>query len=88
MIANNIKKDIPRGKRKRCPVCFKSTTFVFDERKHIQINKRERSAKLQWYCPLADSQVEYDKVMEQKTRNRKETYCRYNKKRKGVVNNK
>jgi len=85
MTANGIsteKDTIPSNKRTRCQACGKDrNTFTFQDRKHLQINKREKGAIIQWYCPLVDPPEMYDDVHKQRTELDAVRYRRKNAKR-------
>jgi hypothetical protein len=85
MIANGISTDkdtIPSNKRTRCQVCGKDkNTFTFQDRKHLQINKAEKGATLQQYCPLVDTPEMYDATLKQRTELDAVRYRRKNAKR-------
>lgn len=66
----------PGGRDNNCKICFKNrNTFTFQHREHLQINKKERGVKLEWYCPLADPPEQYNQLI----RKRKEMQRLWNK---------
>jgi len=84
MISNGIStdKDVNTpGKRKLCTICFKNKdTFMFQSRKHIQINSKEKGAKIEWYCPLVDSAELYHTLQVQRKERREDAKRIANKK--------
>ena len=85
MIANGIStcKDTNKpGERKLCKVCQKNKdTFIFQSRKHIQINKKVKGVEVKSYCPLADPPETYYEVLKQREENKKMQYKRGNEKK-------
>lgn len=85
MTANGINTDkdtIPSNMRTRCQVCGKDrNTFTFQDRKHLQINKREKGVIIQWYCPLVDPPERYDDVHKQRRELERAGHKRRNRKR-------
>lgn len=88
MTANGISTDkdtIPSNMRTRCQVCGKDrNTFTFQDRKHLQINKREKGVIIQWYCPLGDPPERYDAIMEQRREGRRRRNAKSNPKRRKI----
>ena len=82
MIANGINTDkdtIPSNKRMMCKVCRKNrNTFTFQGRRHIQINKAEKGATIQRYCPLVDPPEMYDDTLEQRRESERAGHQRRN----------
>ena len=82
MTANGINTDkdtIPSNMRTRCQVCGKDrNTFTFQDRKHLQINKREKGAIIQWHCPLVDPPQMYDDVHKQRRESERAGHQRRN----------
>ena len=92
MIKNNISLDrdakIPGERSNNCSICFKNRRlFTFQGRKHKQINKKEKRAKVRWYCPLADPIEQYYALLEKRDSLRARRYERYaqSKRRKDGV---
>ena len=85
MIANGIStcKDTNKpGERKLCKVCQKNKDrFIFQSRKHIQINKKVKGVEVKSYCPLADPPETYYEVLKQREENKKMQYKRGNEKK-------
>ena len=87
MIKNNISLDrdakIPGRRSNSCDVCFKNRgTFTFQGREHIQMNKTTKGAKLEWYCPLADTQEEYSALLMKRKELKRKQIERSNEKRR------
>ena len=83
MIKNHISLDIEnsRGRNNNCPVCFKNRgSFMFQSRRHIQINKAEKGATLMWYCPLADPVEQYYELLHRRNELKRERNKKSNKK--------
>jgi len=87
MIKNNISLDrdakIPGRRSNNCDVCFKNRgTFTFQGRKHIQMNKTTKGAKLKWHCPLADPQEQYIALLTTRIELKQKRNQRFNEKRR------
>ena len=85
MIKNGISLDIDisRGRNYNCPVCFKNRgSFTFQGRRHKQINKAEKGAKLSWYCPLADPPEQYYELLQRRDELERERNKKKSDKRK------
>ena len=87
IMKNNMDIDTTRsveGRRSICNVCFNSrdSTFTFQGRRHIQMNKAEKGAKLKWYCPLSDPKEQYYELLERRDKLKRQCKERENKKRK------
>jgi hypothetical protein len=82
MVANGIRTEkdiIPSNKRMLCKVCRKNrNTFTFQGRWHVQINKAERGATIQRYCPLVDPPEMYDDIIEQRRESERAGHQRRN----------
>ena len=84
MIKNHISLDIENSRgRNNCPVCFKNRgSFTFQGRRHKQINKAEKGAKLSWYCPLADPPEQYYELLQRRDELERERNKKKSDKRK------
>lgn len=66
-----------------CKVCFKrKSTFTFQGRRHLQKNRAEKGAKLEWHCPLADPPEQYFALLEKRNELKRRRDERYTKKKR------